>query len=123
MWKMVTKNSQAGRFSWCHTIPVRELAEFQGSNSTIMKQTISKCNHLALKIHFLSPPERVFPNYKMHPFFTILLLLPFRNSILAHYLDELYCIPVLEIACNGSRFAHYITPCAVLLISIGLHIV
>lgn len=59
----------------------------------------------------------------MHPFFTILPLLPFTNSILAHYLDEWYSIPVVEIACNGSRFAHYITPCAVLLISIGLHIV
>lgn len=120
---MHTESSQAGRIHWSHTIPVRELAEFRGPNSTVMKQTISKCNELALKIYIQSPSERVFPNYKMHPFFTILLPLPFTNSILAHYLDEWYCIPVVEIACNGSRFAHYITPCAVLLISIGLHIV
>ena len=122
MEKMDSKSSQAGRLRWSHPTPVREPAEFQGSNSTIMKQTISKCNLLSLKIYIQSPSERVFPNYKMQPFFTILLPLPFTNSILAHYLDEWYSIPV-EIACNGSRFAHYITPCAVLLISIGLHIV
>lgn len=102
---------------------VRELVEFRGSGSTVMKQTISKCHKLVLKIYIQSRSERVFPNYKIHPFFTILLPLPFTNSILAHYLDEWYSIPVAEIACNGSRFAHYITPCAILLISIGLHIV
>lgn len=120
---MDTESSQAGRLGWSHTIPVRELPEFRGSDSTIMKQTISKCNKLALKIYIRSPSERVFPNYKMHPFFTMLLPLPFTNSILAHYLDECYSIRVVEIACNGSRFAHYITPCAILLISIGLHLV
>ena len=119
---MDTECSQAGRLGWFHTIPARDLAEFRGSDSTITKQTISKCNKLALKIYIQSPSERVFPNYKMHPFFTILLPLPFINSILARYLDEWYSIPV-EIAYNGSRFAHYITPCALLLISIGLHIV
>jgi len=120
---MDTECSQAGRLSWSRAIPARELAEFPESDSTITKQTISKRSKLVLKIYIQSRSERVFPNYKMHPFFTILLPLPFTNSVLAHYLDEWYSIPVVEIACNGSRFAHYITPCAVLLISIGLHIV
>lgn len=88
-----------------------------------MKETIPKCYKLALKTCIQSPSERVFPNYKMHPFFTVLLPVPFTNSILAHYLDEWYGIPFVKIACNGTRFAHYITPSAVLLISIGLHIV